>query len=45
MSGVALSDDPNPDRSDHTSGFEEDAIHNSLQRNCAKARARVLAPH
>jgi hypothetical protein len=26
MSGVAVSDDPKPDRSDHRSGFEEDAI-------------------
>ena len=32
MSGVALSEDPKPDRSDQRSGFEEDAIRNSLQR-------------
>jgi hypothetical protein len=43
MSGVALSEDPKPDRPDHKSGFEEDAIRNSLQHNGAEARACILA--
>jgi hypothetical protein len=43
MSGVALSEDPKPDRSDQRSGFEEDDIRNSLERIRPKARACVLA--
>lgn len=43
MSGVALSEEPKPDRPAHRSGFEEDAIRNSLQRNCVEPRVCMLA--